>query len=454
MRPYATHAQCHAGHQDLQAWIKLHCDCHEYQFSISKRCWEWDVSTEQWKQATECKACRKPKMPPHLFKTLSQRTPLNPLPEPTRAASDEWAKYEELALKGSTSDEYRPSLMRFKKRKGDGQKDVDASYVRTHYTCSNCRRVRLVFGTSAFSEQHQELWCSAMADNAHCGVLPLPPSHKLTQELGLQVKENITCNDLMERAYFGRVPKSAFPQPWLLLCFHCSSSKDVKIDEQLAEKHTTVRPQCADCRNRKVPPITEGKTKKCSKAPDARLKAAADAEALAVTRKTARLPVPPRKKGYLVERVVGKAKQGKMRKVFWKEEDTGVLCGQDECTWQGPTTFVGGSGALVASEIVGKTLRIEEGGTVFEAKVEKVHDCNSNSFYVVYTKKSDSGKPTKKKARFVDFELPTSEKTSWWRLDGYVTEPEVGQGHTASDEEQEDEEGEEEEEGDMQVDSE
>ena len=115
---------------------------------------------------------------------------------------------------------------------------------------------------------------------------------------------------------------------------------------------------------------------------------------------------------------------------------------------------MGGSGALVASEIVGKTLRIEEGGTVFEAKVEKVHDCNSNSFYVVYTKKSDSGKPTKKKARFVDFELPTSEKTSWWRLDGYATEPEVGQGHTTSDEEQEEEEGEEEEEGDMQVDSE
>ena len=47
----------------------------------------------------------------------------------------------------------------------------------------------------------------------------------------------------------------------------------------------------------------------------------------------------------------------------------------------------------------------------------------------------------RKKARWVDLELPPSEKTSWWRLDGYDTDA-TGESTSAeeSDEESDDEE--------------
>ena len=41
-------------------------------------------------------------------------------------------------------------------------------------------------------------------------------------------------------------------------------------------------------------------------------------------------------------------------------------------------------------------------------------------------------------ARWLDFELPTSEKTSWWRIDGYETMKE-DDGNGESDEESDEE---------------
>ena len=198
----------------------------------------------------------------------------------------------------------------------------------------------------------------------------------------------------------------------------------MKVDEALAAQHTIARPQCAACKESRVAPILEGKSKKCKNAPDARRKQAEAAARLESERKKARLPVPARKAKYLVDKIVGKAKQGKARKVFWKEEDSGALCSTAACTWTPPTDFDGDSGKLIPKEILGKSITIEEQGVIHEATVaaDKVRAVQPTSFFVTYTKNVTTGKPSRKKARWVDFELPAAEKTSWWRLAGYGTE--------------------------------
>lgn len=109
------------GHPELETWVKLHCSCYEYQVEIGKRCWQWDSTERQWQNGTGCKTCKQPKMAPEKFMKLAARTPLNPLPEPSRAKSEEWAKYAELSMKNSTSEDYRPSLTKpVKRKKGAG----------------------------------------------------------------------------------------------------------------------------------------------------------------------------------------------------------------------------------------------------------------------------------------------------------------------------------------------
>ena len=60
---------------------------------MGKYCWEWDVGCQKWNQVAGCTTCLQPKMTPENFRKLAARRPLNPLPEPARALSDEWAKF-------------------------------------------------------------------------------------------------------------------------------------------------------------------------------------------------------------------------------------------------------------------------------------------------------------------------------------------------------------------------
>ena len=59
---------------------------------------------------------------------------------------------------------------------------------------------------------------------------------------------------------------------------------------------------------------------------------------------------------------------------------------------------------------------------MYSADVEEVSNASNNIYKLKYTKNLAAEKRLKKKARWVDLELPASEKTSWWRLDGYDTE--------------------------------
>ena len=131
---------------------------------------------------------------------------------------------------------------------------------------------------------------------------------------------------------------------------------------------------------------------------------------------------PPRKKSYIVHMIVGKQKQRHMKKVFWKDADTGALCPKDDCTWTEPKAFDGDAGRLQAEWLEGAKITLEEQGTIYTATVTKASTVNASGFFVEYCTNAATNKKTKKKARWVDLELPPAEKTSWWRIqDGYET---------------------------------
>jgi hypothetical protein len=210
---------------------------------------------------------------------------------------------------------------------------------------------------------------AALADtNAYCGALPFPVDHPLAK-LGVQVKNGLTCHSLMEENYYSkRLPAAA--RSWPELCVHCGSDDSVEQDAELSALHMVVRPQCAECRAKRVKPITGGKSKQCVAAPDARKRALAAAAAESEQRREQRLPAPARTKSYLVAKIVGKAKRGKVKKVYWKDEDTGAFCGKDECTWNQPSAFVEGAGELKPEDLLGAPIRIEEQSTTFIADID------------------------------------------------------------------------------------
>ena len=70
----------------------------------------------------------------------------------------------------------------------------------------------------------------------------------------------------------------------------------------------------------------------------------------------------------------------------------------------------------ISLEIVGKTHRAR----VYDKDDEGSGGATSTSYYLKYKKKANS-RGRKKANGWVDLDLPTGEKCSWWRLDGYAT---------------------------------
>jgi hypothetical protein len=338
--------------KDLKQFFKLHTVPSEYFITISKACWTVEdnaIGGKKFVQSSECKVCKPPKMGAEHFEMLSARDPCPlPFPQPSRLNKDEWGKYDELKL-CKTTDQYRPSLsLKKDKRKctsGENVTKLGPKSVRTHYTCSNCEKACLVYCSRALSSIEQAQFEHYVEGaNGYCGVLPLPSSNPLVTKLGLQVNTALKCApiDTMEKNFYSpHVPRSAFPQPWPVLCFHCGGSNGVATDQELAKNHTIVYPQCVMCRNKKVKIQVGGKEKKNKNAPDIRRQMA---EMQSSQRKEARQPVPAREAQYAVQRIVGKAKLGRMTKVFWKNVDTGEPCSKNECTWECSGAFDGGSG--------------------------------------------------------------------------------------------------------------
>lgn len=110
---------------------------------------------------------------------------------------------------------------------------------------------------------------------------------------------------------------------------------------------------------------------------------------------------------------------------------------------------------LTSEDLIGKVITVEEGGAQYTTKVEKVKAADSSTYWVVYLTIKATGKKSKKKSRWVDLELPPSEKAmSWWRVDGYDTDPATKEDGEDDNEDEYDEEEEEEEDEPMDVDKE
>jgi len=246
----------------------------------------------------------------------------------------------------------------------------------------------------------------------------------------------------MEGAYYSRkISKTeCFPQlPWPLLCYHCGSDTDVEIDSEKQLNHEFVGPQCTCCRNDGVKIVCLGKERVNQAAPDT---SQAQANVTAAARQHGeQQEVPVLKATYIPHRIVGKAKLGKMTKVFWEDSD-GQLCPTDACTWQEPSSFKATANKVDARamEMIGCTITIEEQRVQYTAEITS---CLGNSLVKLkYTSRVD-GKRCQKKERNMDMNLPPMEVASWWREDGYET----------LNEEEKDGEGSEDEDGDEEEDS-
>ena len=224
----------------------------------------------------------------------------------------------------------------------------------------------------------------------------------------------------MEEAYYSSAisKTECFPQlPWPLLCYHYGSSDEVQTPESLR----TAFPQCSACRHKKVRPKESGKSVQNEKA--ARIVAAkkqkqdaAQAEEWAASKQ----PVPPRVKEWNFSRVVGRSKRYGY-KIHWETED-GTETERDQCTWQ-PLGSVPGDKSVVkpaTATMLGSDVTLEFGGKAYIGVISDQHQPDGSKYFIVYKKKSGARGRVKASA-WLDMELPTSSKCSWWRLDGYET---------------------------------
>ena len=140
------------------------------------------------------------------------------------------------------------------------------------------------------------------------------------------------CAQPMEKNFYSKnLPRHLYPARdlWPLPCFHCGSADGSEIDATLAQQHSTVYPQCHECRQKKEKVVTAGKKKKNTAAPDARHRAAEQQANVTAARAASRQRVPEAVESWEVAAVVGKSKVGKMKKAFWKTSG-GQLCSKDD----------------------------------------------------------------------------------------------------------------------------
>ena len=70
--------------------------------------------------------------------------------------------------------------------------------------------------------------------------------------------------------------------------------------------------------------------------------------------------------------------------------------------------------------MLGSGVTLEFGGKAYIGVISDQHQPDGSKYFIVYKKKS-GGRGRVKASAWLDMELPTSSKCSWWRLDGYET---------------------------------
>lgn len=135
---------------------------------------------------------------------------------------------------------------------------------------------------------------------------------------------------------------------------------------------------------------------------------------------------------------MGKRKSDKRKKVFWAHHDDtndDTLYPKDQCTWEHPERDKGKLDPEELKNHVGDILVLEN-QTEFRGEITE-HERGTTRYKIKFKARARGGRA--KEARFVDLELPPSEKASRWQLDGYDTFDEEPNGD--QDDDEEDEEG-------------
>jgi hypothetical protein len=230
----------------LQQWIDVHVTQSPYHVIIGKYC--------QVAGAQKCAACKPVKMETAIWNKLSRRVPLLPNPEPSALpeCKGEWASYNELVGRLTTSVEYQPAADE-KAAKAADRAELKRERGRFWVGCVDCDKRRVIFSSTELCEpqfDRMQLWLEGI--NYSCGFdFRGAPGNGFA----VRVNETLTCNKPMESAYY--YANLSERGDYKLVCYHCGGDEDCRRDEEHQLKFSIVMPQCSQCRRKKVEPFCQ-----------------------------------------------------------------------------------------------------------------------------------------------------------------------------------------------------
>ncbi|XP_056009061.1 uncharacterized protein LOC130051279 [Ostrea edulis] len=150
-----------------------------------------------------------------------------------------------------TNDNHRPGAA-----PANAQSEVDrqnrelfkSQKVRDVVFCGECSKPRCVYSNKKMTTEQEELLRRIKEDRFYsCGGSLLPAD---SDNLGLVVKESVSCSSEVETNYFTTSLRHYLPP----ICIHCGSAENLLDDSDpyissLYEEYSVVRPICFQCRN-------------------------------------------------------------------------------------------------------------------------------------------------------------------------------------------------------------
>ncbi|GBB99535.1 hypothetical protein RclHR1_03550015 [Rhizophagus clarus] len=206
-------------HQELQNFMKSHCQIRTYSFQI-KKCGD-----------DECKFCLPIRLPKEIFDELKF------IPDPM--LSTDLEHYQDFdKLYGTKTREYLPSAS------GSMKENIPVgiinnSNIRKLVNCTVCNKPRCIFSKNALSDE-EKTSLEILLDNVIyiCGSPITPEMHDLYKKV--YVRQKIYCNSPIEAVYY-----SCHRLKIEIICFYCGDENELlEPDDNLKKKFTTIYPFC------------------------------------------------------------------------------------------------------------------------------------------------------------------------------------------------------------------
>lgn len=210
----------------------------------------------QLKKCNSCAYCtmNPPRMPENKFEDLHF------LPVPLPGENNQYMSFTELYGQNN-KEEHRPGATHNAeenvndKLRRDLFKNVK---VRDVILCSECSKPRCIFAEKKLTREQDELILRIKEESFYtCGDALVQDD---SDEVGMVVREGISCNSGIETTYYSASLKHYLP----LVCIQCGSADDLLDDNHpyiagLYEQYSVVRPICETCRSNGKDTKTWGK---------------------------------------------------------------------------------------------------------------------------------------------------------------------------------------------------